>query len=354
MPLLSLKLKNLRNHKNVSFSFPLTTVIIGRNTVGKTSILEAIQFLSHGKSFKAEKDVDVISDGFEFARIEAKVTDPDGTTNLAIIMADQKMPSGLTRFTKKFLVNNVARRAVDFTSHFPSVLFTPEDLEIITDSPSLRRNYINSILTQTDKRYRVSLGIYEKAIRHRNRMLYLHREGKKIFGPQEFEYWDNILIQNGNYLTEEREQLVNYINEAEKEVFPFEIFYDSSVISTERLLKYHDAERSSATTLVGPQRDDFFFRFRGTEKAISEFGSRGEQRLTIFQMKILETFYVKEKTGVIPTLLLDDIFSELDNTNIQRVLELLPHQQTILTTTHKEFVPEKILKREDVEIIELT
>ena len=70
-------------------------------------------------------------------------------------------------------------------------------------------------------------------------------------------------------------------------------------------------------------------------------------------MKILETFYIKEKTNVTPTLLLDDIFSELDNTNIHRVLDLLPHQQTILTTTHKEFVPKKILDKEDVEIIEL-
>ena len=92
---------------------------------------------------------------------------------------------------------------------------------------------------------------------------------------------------------------------------------------------------------------------RGKGKPISEFGSRGEQRLTIFQMKILETFYLKDTTGQTPTLLLDDIFSELDTTNIHRVLKLLPHQQTIITTTHKEFIPKKILNKEDVEIIEL-
>lgn len=292
--------------------------------------------------------MDVISEGQDFARIEAKVTEPDGITNLTVILAMQE-----GRFSKKHLVNNVSRRVVDFTSHFPSVLFTPEDLEIITGSPSLRRNYINTILCQTDKKYRISLSIYEKALRHRNRMLYLHREGKKYFGPQEFEYWDNIVIQNGGILTDAREKFTEHINLSEKEVFPFDIYYDKSTITSERLLKYHDAERASATTLVGPQRDDFFFRFRDTEKAISEFGSRGEQRLTIFQMKILETFYIKEKTDVTPTLLLDDIFSELDSTNIHRVLELLPHQQTILTTTHKEFVPEKILEKEELEIIEL-
>ncbi|MDO8269049.1 MAG: DNA replication and repair protein RecF [Candidatus Levybacteria bacterium] len=356
MSLASLKLKNFRNHKKASFSFPLTTVIIGRNTVGKTSILEAIQFLSLGKSFKAERDMDAISEGQDFSRIEATVIENDGKVELVAILAKKENPASPRlggRFSKKFMVNNVARRLVDFSARFPSVLFTPEDLEIITDSPSVRRNYINSILIQTDKRYRVSLGIYEKAIRHRNRMLWLHREGKKYFGPAEFEYWDNIVIQNGNIVTETREKLIEHVNNSEKEVFPFEIYYDKSTITSERLEKYHDAERASATTLVGPQRDDFFFRFRGTEKAISEFGSRGEQRLTIFQMKILETFYIREKTGITPTLLLDDIFSELDTTNIHRVLDLLPHQQTIITTTHKEFVPKKILDKEEVEIIEL-
>jgi DNA replication and repair protein RecF len=269
-------------------------------------------------------------------------------TSLTVILTKTE-----SRISKKFLVNNVARRQVDFTSHFLSVLFTPEDLEIVTDSPSLRRNYINTVLSQSDKKYRITLGIYEKALRHRNKMLWLHREGKKFYSQVDFEYWDNILIQNGGFLTQAREQFVKFINEQGKEVFPFDLFYDKSTITAERLAKYYDAERASATTLVGPNRDDFFFYFPNTEKPIAEFGSRGEQRLTIFQMKILETFYIEKQTGQTPTLLLDDIFSELDSTNINKVLNLLPNQQVILTTTHKEFVPEKILDKEDVEIIEL-
>ena len=292
--------------------------------------------------------MDTISESKDFARIEAVVQEDDGNTNLTLILA---LKEG--RFTKKFMVNNVARRQNEFSSHFPSVLFTPEDLEIITDTPSLRRNYVNNVLSQTDKKYKMAVSIYEKALRQRNRMLYLMREGKKMFSPSDFEYWDNILINNGEIITDARDEFVNYINNAKKEVFDFEIFYDKSTITAERLEKYHDAERATATTLVGPNRDDFFFYFPGTQKLISEFGSRGEQRLTIFQMKILETFYILEKTGVTPTLLLDDIFSELDNTNIHRVLDLLPHHQTIITTTHKEFVPKKILEKEDVEIIEL-
>lgn len=348
MSLVSLKLKNFRNHKDFYFTFPLTTVVIGQNTVGKTSILEAIQFLSFGRSFKAEYDADVISENKDFANIEAKIQEPDGSTNLKLILAIRE-----GRLSKKFLVNNVSRRAVDFTSRFTSVLFTPEDLEIITDSPSLRRNYVNAVLSQSDKKYRVTLSIYERALKQRNRMLWLHREGKKQFSEADFEYWDNILINNGGILTESRDKFVEYINNFKKEVFQFEIYYDKSTITRERLDKYHDAERASAKTLVGPNRDDFFFRFEDTEKSISEFGSRGEQRLTIFQTKIIEMFYIKEKTENTPTLLLDDIFSELDDHNIHKVLDLLPHQQVILTTTHKEFVPKRILEKEEVEIIEL-
>ncbi len=352
MSLISLKLKHFRNHKNAIFTFPLTTAIIGKNTVGKTSILEAIQFLSHGKSFKAEHDYDCITDSYDFADIEAVIVDAEGKTKLKTILAHQEI-SGGKRFTKKFLVNNVARRQIDFTSHFPSVLFTPEDLEIIVDSPSLRRNYVNSILSQTDKKYRIALGIYEKALRHRNRMLYLLREGKKYFNDGDFEYWDNILINNGGIITEAREQFVEYINNSIKEVFNFDLFYDKSTITRERLDKYYEAERGAATTLVGPNRDDFFFHFPGTQKFISEFGSRGEQRLTIFQMKLLEIAFIERAIGQWPVLLLDDIFSELDDSNIHKVIDLLPQQQTILTTTHKEFVPKKILEKEEVEIIEL-
>ena len=90
MSLLSLKLKHFRNHKNSSFDFPLTTVIIGKNTVGKTSILEAIQFLSHGKSFKAERDIDAITEDSDYANIEAKVKEEDGNTNLKVILANQQ------------------------------------------------------------------------------------------------------------------------------------------------------------------------------------------------------------------------------------------------------------------------
>jgi len=347
MKITDLKLTTFRNHKKCSFKFSQITIFIGKNTSGKTSILEAISFLSHGKSFKAEKDFDAINEDSEFARIEGDIIDSEEKIKLGVIIALQN-----ERASKKYLVNNVSRRQNDFISHLLTVLFTPEDLELINASPSIRRAYLNSVLIQADKGYRLALNLYEKALKRRNRMLYLVREGKKFFSDNEFEYWDNLVIENGQIVTRYREEFIDYVNNAEKEIFDIKIKYDKSTISRARLDQYKDAERASAKTLVGPQRDELIFQSKD-EKSIKEFGSRGEQRLTVFQTKLIETLFLIEKTAKTPILLLDDIFSELDEGNIIKVLDLLPHHQVIITTTHEEFIPKRFENKENVEIIEL-
>ncbi len=368
MILKKLKLVNFRNHKSAQFKLSPTTVIIGKNTAGKTNILEAIYVLSAGRSFRAERDLDTIAEGSDFARIEAEIETDQEKIDLKVIFSTQK-----GYLSKKFLVNGVARRQHDFASNFVSVLFTPKDVEIMTDSPGVRRRHIDAILYQADRNYRKALSSYEKALRHRNKMLHDLREGKKQYVTSDFDYFNNILIEQGGILTSKREEFVEFVNNAKKDIFRFELFYDKSIMSLERLFKYHFEEQAAGVTLVGPQRDDFGFFFpadvspsmslRGDRsniisrqsfsKLISEFGSRGEERLAILQLKILEVNYLQQATNQIPMLLLDDIFSELDDANIFKVFELLPNQQTVLTTTHREFVPKKIMNREDVEIIEL-
>jgi len=354
MILKKLKLTNFRSHKSAVFDLSSTTVIIGQNTAGKTNILEAMYILARGKSFRAEQDLDTIREGTEFANIDAAI-DPDLTggnetdkITLKVIFSTQK-----GYLSKKFLVNNVARRQHDATSNFVSVLFTPKDIEILTDSPGVRRRYIDAVLYQSNKNYRTALSHYERALKHRNKMLHDIREGKKNYGRQDFEFFEKILIEQGNILSEKRAEFVDFVNTSEKDIFKFDFFYDKSEMSEARLLKYHFEEQAAGVTLVGPQRDDFKFYFPTTKKPVQEFGSRGEERLTILQLKTLEMDFLKRTTGKNPVLLLDDIFSELDDANIFKVFELLPNQQTIITTTHREFVPKKILNRADVSIIEL-
>ena len=109
------------------------------------------------------------------------------------------------------------------------------------------------------------------------------------------------------------------------------------------MLQYYDAEAASGVTLVGPHRDDLFIRFgKDHELQLRSFGSRGQQRLGVLQLKILELEYIREKTENEPLLLLDDVFSELDEGHINLILDKIGGQQTIITTTHEEFIPAKI------------
>ena len=121
---------------------------------------------------------------------------------------------------KKFLVNGVAKRRVDFAGHFLAVLFSPQDLEIIVDSPSLRRNFLDQILEQVDRNYRVAVIAYTKALRQRNALLEQARE-TGLRNEKQFEYWDNLVIENGNIITAKREEFINFLNSSAKDIFDF-------------------------------------------------------------------------------------------------------------------------------------
>lgn len=350
-----LSLQSFRNHHKNAFEFGKTTIIIGHNTAGKTNILEALYILSHGTSFRASHDVDVIEEKREFAKLIGRIESDDDTTELTASMAK----SG-NFLSKKYQVNGVARTLKTFSDYFYTVLFTPQDIEIITASPSIRRRYIDTILTKSHKEYRVASNKYEKALRQRNRMLHDTKTGKKEYKSSDYEFWENLLIENGGIIHNFRNAFVEYVNTFTKDVLKFTLFYDHSTITTERLFKYHFEERASGVTLIGPQRDDFQFLFGESKKGlpegkkeVKEFGSRGEQRLTILQMKLIEIEYLKTATGELPVLLLDDIFSELDEDNIDKIYHFLEAQQTIITTTHQEFVPNEIMNQKDLKIIQL-
>ncbi len=354
MHLRNLLVQNFRSYKKASFNFSEnTTLIVGPNTAGKSNLIEAIFFLASGKSFRVENDEQLVKFEDTIARIKAKVEDRD----LEVVIAKRGMEGKLRPF-KKYLVNGVSKRKVDFVGNFFAVLFAPNDLEIIIGSPSKRRDFLDNILIQTDRDYRLAIGFYEKGLRIRNALLHKAKE-TGIRNEKEFAYWDNLLIIQGQKVTEKREDFIQYLNSSKKEILTFEIFYDKSTISKERLLQYKDAEVGSGVTLVGPHRDDLIIRINSNENSdefgsvdIKFFGSRGQQRLTILQLKILELIFIEKTTQNKPTLLLDDIFSELDEGHINLVLDMVRGQQTIITTTHEEFIPKRLLKQ--VNVIELT
>lgn len=334
-----LSLQQFRNHHKRTFRLAPITIIVGQNTTGKTNILEALYFLSLGKSFRAEKDQDTIELGEAFAKIEATVDKDNDTTELELQLSTAK-----PIFAKRFLINGVRKRQHDFVAELATVIFTPEDINFLTGPPSLRRRYLDQILIQSHKPYRLALILYEKAIKHRNRLLRDIREGKKRYRTEEFSYWNNLLLTHGKTIHEERRLLIKHINESPKPLFSFTMAYDHSTFTAERVEKYQYIELQAGQTLIGPQRDEILFYRNGTQQLIREFCSRGEQRLTILQLKLIELITLEKRIEKTPILLLDDIFSELDQNNIELLLSLIPKRQTILTTIHEEFIPKKLVK----------
>ncbi|HYK07981.1 MAG TPA: DNA replication and repair protein RecF, partial [Candidatus Eisenbacteria bacterium] len=238
-----------------------------------------------------------------------------------------------------------AKSRASLAGLLPTVLFRPEELEIIIDGPSLRREFLNEVLEQVDKEYVRAKNTYERSLRQRNALLRIAQEtGRR--NTEQFEYWDSLLIESGQLLTAKREAFLDFINTSRHDIFVIQTVYDKSTISKDRLEQYRDAEVGAGVTLVGPHRDDFVVNMKvGKEQRdIRSFGSRGQQRLAVLQLKLLQIEYIKEHLQQSPLLILDDIFSELDSGHIQLVLEKVQGSQIVLTTTHREFIPATFLK----------
>jgi len=352
MYLKRLLLQNFRNYSKSEFTFSKgSALIVGPNTSGKTNLIEAIYFLSGGKSFRGS-DKDAIAFDKDIARVKGELGGKL-EESLEVVLSNIE-----ERFVKKYLVNGVGKLRINFAGRLPVVLFTPEDLNLVLQHPSIRRNYLDSVLEQTDQEYRRSWLFYEKGLRARNKLLENVKKSGVLHNEQ-FEYWDNIVINNGNVITDTREKFLQFVNNAVKDIFNFKVLYEKSIISKERLLQYRDAELATGVTLVGPHRDDFSMLSHQNKntankselKEVKFFGSRGEQRLAVLQLKMIDLKFLTDKLGEKPLLLLDDIFSELDQEHISLVLKMIKGQQTIITTTHKELVEDSFLK--DASVIEL-
>jgi DNA replication and repair protein RecF len=331
-----LELSNFRNFKSKKFSFSSnTTVIIGPNASGKTNILEALYLLSTGKSFRAKREEEMINYRAEITRIKGRLSEKK--EKLEIVLTRGQINIGTTREEKvprkRLLVNGIGKRLFNFAGNFKVVLFGPWDLDIVTESPSVRRNFLDTVLSQVSREYRRAILSYEKGLRRRNKILYRIREEGISRGNLIF--WDKLLIKNGDYISEKRGEFINFINSTKgmnNEIFRIE--YDKSGISESRLEQYKNEEIAAATTLVGPHRDDFCIKLKKRKffRELGRFGSRGEQRMSILWLKLAELKFIEEQTKEKPTLLLDDIFSELDHEHRDVVMKAVGGQQTIITT----------------------
>lgn len=337
MLLKCLFLQNFRNYSKSEFNFsPDINLIVGPNTVGKTNLLESIYLLATTKSFRAEREREMINWDKETAHLKGETE----ATVLEITLTRGEI-GGEKVVGKRLFLNGVAKRQLDFVGSLRVVYFGPEDLQLVTNSPSLRRSYLDSVLEQVDRNYRRANLIYTKALKSRNKLLIKKREEEGMVDSRQMEYWDSLLLENGPLLTEKREEFIDFLNHQDGS--QRKIVYDKSIISPSRLAQYTQEEVAAGVTLVGPQRDDFSFELSGRNLEI--YGSRGEQRLAVLWLRLGELEFITRKSEERPILLLDDIFSELDHRRRHEVMEVIPRQQTLITTTDLHLVERDYQKK---------
>lgn len=327
MFLKKISLINFRNfsHKEIFFDKE-KTLIIGKNSLGKTNILEAIYFLINGEGFREEKEEELIKTGEKFTEVKGVFL----VGRNDFLSYSIKIEVKNNKINKKFYIEKTEKNFFLYEKEqTKTVLFSPEQLEIIIDSPEKRRSYLNKIIGLFDFQYKKKLINYEQALRKRNKILELNFSNQRII--EELKFWDNFLIKEGKYLTEKREEYINFLNNHPQiESKFFSIVYLKNEINEKRLKETFDQSLVYKKTLVGPQRDDFQIFI--DQKNVHKFGSRSEQRLAIFWLKLNEIKHIEKNKKIKPIILLDDIFSELDNENQKIIFPLLSDYQTIGTS----------------------
>jgi DNA replication and repair protein RecF len=357
-------LQNFRNYANSSWQFShQTTLIVAPNASGKTSIIEAIHFLAAGKSFRATEVQEMISFEHDLARIKGKVEVgngegkiENGTTSQAhpeTIELEVTLTTGIIQQKAVpktiYAVNGVKKQKRNFVSQFQSVVFRPEDMRLIEGSPSRRREFVDGVLSLLDREYALSHKTYHEALKRKNKLLPVIRDGKM---PQSvLRFWQAQLLKHGQILQEKRRLFFGFVDSVPFPEF-FQIAYEPSIINSERQDQYEQKEVVVGHTLIGPHKDDFMVLF-GDQKAIHLYGSRGQQRMAVLWLKISEYQYILEQTQQPPLLLLDDILSELDEAHRGDVYQLLLQGQAIVTTTEDWVVQEMQKKIQDLEVFAL-
>ncbi|HKZ34832.1 MAG TPA: DNA replication and repair protein RecF [Patescibacteria group bacterium] len=320
-------------HEQVHF-VPSVNVFIGDNTQGKTNLLEALFVLATGTSFRADLDRDMIHFHKEFARLTGVIERKEGDKKLEVMITGGSIQETRTPY-KRYLVNGVGKRAIDSIGVFQAILFSPEDLDLVTSSPSVRRKHLDFFLIQVSREYRRAVREYTKTVSQRNRLL--EAISKEMANESELGFWDEALLEHGTVMQQKREAFFAFMEAKKKE---YRFVYHKSILNHESLKSYRKKEIASHTTLLGPHRDDFSFSLKGLD--LAKYGSRGEQRTAIVQLKLMELEFMEGQLGERPVFLLDDIFSELDHAHREELIPLIQKQQTLITATDIHLVPEEL------------
>jgi DNA replication and repair protein RecF len=387
MYLTHIALTDFRNFSRLDIDIPRgALVLVGDNAQGKTSLLEAIYFISTFTSFQARRDQQLINfiagkKKLAVGRIVADYVRAGKPHRLEVrIIQEAQNQNGNTRVRKEIFLDGLRRKANEAIGHFNAVLFLPQMLQVVEGPPAERRRYFNLILSQTIPNYAAYLATYSKSVSQRNALL--KQLSERGGDRDQLVYWDDQVSRDGSFLIEARIQALQEIEHlaalvhleltrnSERLRLDYQPAYDPVPKSTSQLSMGLDApvnrrgfsrqeiqvgfqkalaanrleEIARGQTTLGPHRDEVRFLVNSID--LGTFGSRGQVRTAMLSMKIAEITWIQEKTGHWPVLLLDEVLAELDPQRREDLLtRLSKSEQALLTTTDLDLFSPGFIKK---------
>jgi DNA replication and repair protein RecF len=385
MQIRSLSLTNFRCFRRAEIEFSDSlNLFYGNNAQGKTSILEAVHFISLLTSPLASHDRELLYFGIletdvPVSRIVAEIEKGGNNFRIEIRLILDRTLNGINRLKKEVLVNGVKKRLYDAVGIFNSVLFLPQMTRIIEDGPDERRKYLNQMLSQAYPGYVQALNDYQKVLVKRNALL------KQLFenggDPQQLDFWDELIANNGAFIMQARTNAIGgmdlLIREKHRELtmgseeltiqysptFPTLINEQMNLqlgsegkaldnipeeeireLFLQNLIALRNEEIRRGHTTIGPHRDDIIFMLNGID--LGKYGSRGQIRSAVMSLKFAEKEWLEQKTQEKPVMLLDETLAELDKSRRDGLVKILNHHsQAVLATADLENFPDNLIIR---------
>lgn len=362
----SLKLLYFRNYDGVNLNFHSSlNIFVGNNANGKTNIIEALFLMSLGKSFRAKSDVECIKIGEMATCVSCNLTKDNIQKDIMLAINNKG---------KNIKVSGIKRNKIyEFVGELNTVLFSPDDLQLIKGSPSIRRNFIDREFYQFSKIYHKYSLIYKHILKQRNSFLKNMRKNKNDNNLKSYlEVLSLQLAKLSLYITKKRYEFIQKISKiASENVMKIsdnnevlEIRYKSSILEAlqtpyskinsidEKMVcnammdKFKD-DILYGSTKIGIHHDDLIFLINGLEA--KKYASQGQQKTIVLALKLAEIEFLKNSTGTFPILLLDDVLSELDKIRQKKLLDIIDSKiQTFITTPTLNDIKKEFLENSNI------
>ena len=331
----NIKLNNFRNYNNKEIKLHKNiNVFFGENAQGKTNIIESIFLCSIGKSFRTNKEKELIKFNEEKTSVEINYEKSDRTGKIKIEIGDKK---------QVYLNGIKIKKLSELLGNINVVIFTPDDINILKGGPQNRRKFLDIMISQLRPNYMHILSLYNKTLEQRNNYLKQIKTEKK--DENLLEIWDEKLIDYGIKIYEYRKEFLEKIKNKIKNIHQgitngkeeIEIEYISDAVTRQNFLNELKSRRKldiiKGYTTKGIHRDDFIIYIN--KKEVGTFGSQGQNRTAMLSLKLSELQVIYDDIGEYPILLLDDFMSELDSKRRESFLNNIKDIQVIITCTEK-------------------